>query len=101
MTARQLSWIAWLGITLAGLSLVLVVVNIVLAAMNARTQAEVDTRQRFIVDAPQYNAIGGALVRSLDAAASTGDLALIAMMRRHGLNPSKPAADSSPVSPAR
>ncbi|HYL32419.1 MAG TPA: hypothetical protein VEU53_04655 [Stellaceae bacterium] len=88
MTGRQTRWLAWGSISLAGLSLLLVVVNIVLALVNARTQAEVAARQRFIADTPQYNAIGEALVHSLDAAAAaTNDQTLIAMMQRHGLNP--------------
>src|SRR5215469_7361778 len=92
MTGRHMRWLAWGGVSLGGLSLLLVVVNIVLALFNAGTQAEVAARQQFIADGPQYNAIGEALVRSLDAAvASTNDQALIAMMERHGLHPA-PAA---------
>jgi hypothetical protein len=97
MTERQSSRIAWSGIVLAGLSLILVTVNIVLAVMNGHTQAEVTARQQFIADGPQYSAIGEALVRSLSAAAaSTNDPALIAMMQHHGLNPS-----ANPAAPAR
>ncbi|MGB8181498.1 MAG: hypothetical protein WCF13_03920 [Stellaceae bacterium] len=88
MTGQHTRWLAWCGISLGGLSLLLVVVNIVLALVNARTQAEVAARQQFIADAQQYNAIGEALVRSLDTAvAATNDQPLIAMMQRHGLNP--------------
>lgn len=95
MTERRTGWITWCGISLGGLSLLLVVVNIVLALVNARTQAEVAARQQFIADGPQYNAIGEALIRSLNAAAAaTNDQALVAMMQRHGLNPS-PTAPSS------
>jgi hypothetical protein len=101
MTERHAGWIAWCGIGLAGFSLLLVVVNIVLAVVNGHTQAEVSARQQFIADAPQYNAIGEALVRSLNAAASTtNDPALIAMMQRHGLNPSA-GASPSPAKRAR
>ena len=92
MTEQRTRWLAWGGIWLAGISVLLVVVNIVLALFNAGTQAEVAARQQFIADGPQYNAIGEALVRSLDAAvASTNDQVLIAMMERHGLHPA-PAA---------
>lgn len=88
MAARRSGWIAWSGISLAGLSLLLVVVNIALAVVNARTQGEVEARQRFIADGPQYRQIAEALIHSLDAAAAaTNDPALIAMMQRHGLNP--------------
>ena len=89
MTERNTRWIAWSGIWLAGTSVLLVAVNIVLALFNAHTQAEVAARQQFIADGPQYNAIGEALVHSLDtAAAATNDQTLIAMMQRHGLSPS-------------
>ena len=102
MTERHLGWIAWCGIALAGLSLVLVAVNIALSVMNERTQAEVAARQRFIADAAQYNMIGEALVRSLNAAAaSTDDRALIAMMQRHGLNPAEPATSRPRAKSAR
>lgn len=102
MTERQTSRIAWSGIVLAGLSVTLVAVNVVLAMLNGRTQAEVAARQQFIADAPQYNAIGEALVRSLNAAAaSTNDPALIAMMQRHGLNPTAPAAAPAPTKRSR
>ncbi len=93
MTERNTRWIAWSGIGLAGISILLVAVNIALALFNARTQAEVTARQRFIADGPQYNAIGEALVHSLDAAvAATSDQTLIAMMQRHGLSPAGAAA---------
>ena len=93
MTERNTRWIAWGGVSLAGISVLLVAVNIVLALLNARTQAEVAARQQFIADGPQYNAIGEALVHSLDAAAAaTNDQTLIAMMQRHGLSPSGAAS---------
>lgn len=89
MTERNTRWIAWTGIGLAGISVLLVAVNIALALFNARTQAAVAARQQFIADGPQYSAIGEALVHSLDAAAAaTNDQTLIAMMQRHGLSPS-------------
>src|SRR5215469_14650551 len=98
MTGRHMRWLAWGGVSLGGLSLLLVVVNIVLALLNARTQAEVAARQQFITDGPQYNAIGEALVHSLDnAAAATNDQTLIAMRQRHGLSP----AGSAPAKRAR
>jgi hypothetical protein len=98
MTGRHTRWLAWCGISLGGLSLLLVVVNIVLALLNAHTQAEVAARQQFIADGPQYNAIGEALVRSLDAAvAATNDQTLVAMMQRHGLN----SASGAPARRAR
>jgi len=88
MTERQTHWTAWSGIALAAVGGLLVAANIVLAMVNARTQAEVAARQQFIVDGPQYNAVGEALVHSLDtAAAATNDQTLIAMMQRHGLSP--------------
>lgn len=93
MTERNTRWIAWGGIGLAGISVLLVAINIVLALLNARTQTEVAARQQFIADGPQYNAIGEALVHSLDAAAAaTSDQTLIAMMQRHGLSPSGAAS---------
>ncbi|HEV2263103.1 MAG TPA: hypothetical protein VGR79_01075 [Stellaceae bacterium] len=93
MTERNTRWIAWGGIGLAGISVLLVAINIVFALLNARTQAEVAARQQFIADGPQYNAIGEALVHSLDAAAAaTSDQTLIAMMQRHGLSPSGAAS---------
>lgn len=89
MMERNARRIAWSGLWLAGISALLVAVNIALALFNAHTQSEVAARQQFIADGPQYNAIGEALVHSLDAAAAaTNDQALIAMMQRHGLSPS-------------
>ncbi|GEM_PF-6539748 len=97
MSGRPLMW-ARLGIGLSAFSLLLVVVNIALALLNARSQAEANARQQVIADAPQYNAIGEAIVRSLDkVAAASNDQALIALMQRHGLKPSGPA----PASPSR
>jgi len=93
MTEQRTHWIAWGGIWLAGISVLLVAVNIVLALLNAHTQTEVAARQQFIADGPQYNAVGEALVHSLDAAvAATNDQALVAMMERHGLHPAPAAA---------
>jgi len=93
MTERHTRWLAWGGVWLAGSSVLLVAVNIALALFNAQTQTEVAARQQFIADGPQYNAIGEALVHSLDAAvAATNDQALIAIMERHGLRPAPATA---------
>ena len=70
MTEQNTRRIAWSAIWLAGVSVLLVAANIALALLNARTQTEVAARQQFITDGPQYNAIGEALVHSLDATAA-------------------------------
>jgi len=48
MTEQRTRWIAWGGVWLAGISVLLVAVNIALALFNAQTQTEVAARQQFI-----------------------------------------------------
>ena len=53
---------------LAGVSLVLVVVNIVLAIIDQNAQAEVNQRQQQIAQAAQLEAVTNVLARELQAA---------------------------------
>lgn len=62
---------------LAGVSLVLVVVNIVLASINASAQAEANRRQQTLAEAARLNAVNTLLTRALVQQASTGNDAKI------------------------
>lgn len=50
---------------LAGVSLILVIVNIVLASINASAQAEANRRQQALAQAAQLNAVNSLLERAL------------------------------------
>jgi len=78
--------IVWAALALAGLSLVLVVVNIGLSLWNQQLQFQVAERQQFIGEQTEYRRIGEALVRSLTTtAASSKDPQLAALIQRHGI----------------
>jgi hypothetical protein len=83
----------WLAVSLAGLALLLVLGNIVLATSNQRVQSEVTARQQFLLSENEYRRVGDTLMHSLDTvAASTHDSQLLAMMQRHGIAPSAATA---------
>lgn len=73
-------------LALAGLSLVLVGVNIGLSLWNQQLQFQVAERQQFIGEQTEYRRIGEALIRSLTTiGASSRDPQLAALMQRHGI----------------
>jgi hypothetical protein len=59
----------WSAVTFAGLTLVLVVANMVLLTRNQAAQAEVNQRQQFINQSLQLSRVNEALVRAVAAAA--------------------------------
>ncbi len=63
---RQQRLIQW-ATMLAGVSLVLVVVNIALAIIDQNAQADVNERQQIIAQAAQLNAVNTLLTRALQS----------------------------------
>jgi len=63
--ASQGSWLIQLTTLLAGVSLVLVVVNIALALMDQSAQAEANQRQQQIAQAAQLEALTNLLLHTL------------------------------------
>ena len=89
-------WTTWAAISLAALTLLLVLSNVALAMLNQRLQNEASARQQFLLTESEYRRVGEALVHSLNnAAASTKDPQLLALMQRHGITPA-PAAAAPP-----
>jgi hypothetical protein len=76
---------------LAGVSLVLVVVNIVLAIVDQNAQAEVNQRQQQIAQAAQLEAVSNVLVRSLEAQAAN-DPQIQDLLKRVGATTSAPSS---------
>jgi hypothetical protein len=96
---RDRNILSWATMSLAGLSLLLVVANIVLALFNAGAQGTVAERQQFIAEQSEFRRVGELLVRSLTAvAASTKDAQLATLMAKHGVT-SSPAAPSAATQP--
>jgi hypothetical protein len=93
---RDRNLLSWVTVTLAGLSLLLVLANIVLAVFNAGAQGTVAERQQFIGEQTEFRRVGELLVRSLVAvSASTRDAQLAALIAKHGVS-ATPATDSLP-----
>ena len=90
---RNRNILSWVTVSLAGLSLLLVLANIVL---NAGAQGTVAERQQFIGEQTEFRRVGELLVRSLVAAsASTKDPQLAALIAKHGVS-ATPATDPTP-----
>jgi hypothetical protein len=82
-----------LATLLAGVSLILVVVNIGLAVIDQRAQAEVNQRQQIINQAAQLNAVSGLLTRALISQAQAAkDPQIEALLKRAGAVGATPAA---------
>ncbi|HUE18666.1 MAG TPA: hypothetical protein VMQ63_02750 [Stellaceae bacterium] len=93
---RNRNILSWVTVSLAGLSLLLVLANIVLAVFNAGAQGTVAERQQFIGEQTEFRRVGELLVRSLVAAsASTKDPQLAALIAKHGVS-ATPATDPTP-----
>lgn len=95
--AGQHRLIQWATL-LAGVSLVLVVVNIVLATIVQNAQAEVNQRQQMIAQAAQLGPLNGALVRDLVAQSAT-DSKLQELLKQAGVTQPTPAAPAAPAAP--
>jgi hypothetical protein len=78
---RLIQWATFL----AGVSLVLVVVNIVLAVIDQNAQAEVNQRQQQLAQAAQMEALTNVLVRALEAQAP--DPQIQDLLNRAGVSP--------------
>ncbi len=77
---------------LAGVSLVLVIVNIVLASINQSAQAEANQRQQLLAQAAQMNVVSNLLERALITQAENGDSAKIQdLLKRAGVAFTAPA----------
>lgn len=82
---------------LAGVSLVLVIVNIVLASLNQGMQENVNRRQQVLVQAAQLSGVATILQRSMVAQAEQGDEKIQAVLKRADISFTAPAPASSPA----
>lgn len=83
---RQQRLIQWATL-LAGVSLVLVVVNIALSVIDQKAQAEVNQRQQVIAQAAQLNAVSGLLTHALIRQAHAAkDPQIEALLKRAGID---------------
>lgn len=84
---------------LAGVSLVLVIVNIVLAVIDRNAQAEVNRRQQQIAQAAQLEAVAKVMTRALTTQAEASqDKQLQDLLANAGISgaaPPKPAASAT------
>ena len=85
---RVVSW----ATMLAGVSLVLVVVNIVLASLNQSLQAEANQRQQQLAQAAQLNAVTNVLQAGLVQQAQQGDAKIQAILKKAAVPFTAPAA---------
>ena len=107
-TAEATSGVVWVATALAGASLVLVVVNMVLALGNEQARTAVNARQQFINQNAQAGSLDSALIRALvGEAVNNGNAEIQALLTRAGVNyaPNAPAAAGageapSPTAPA-
>ena len=84
---------------LAGVSLVLVIVNIVLASLNQDLQDNVNRRQQALVQAAQLSNVAAILQRAMVAQAEQGDEKIQAVLKQAGVSFSEPATASSSSTP--
>jgi hypothetical protein len=79
-------WMLWALSGLAGLGLVLVIINIVLFTGNRSIQAEVNTRQQFINQSLQLDRLNRELISALaNLAARNNDEQLKNLLTAHGI----------------
>jgi hypothetical protein len=102
---RTDGWLYRLLAGLAGITLVLVVVYVVLVQENRSVQAEVNQRQQFINQGIQLGRINDALIRALAAAAvDNNDDKLRELLAQNGItiNPATgaPEKQAAPAAPA-
>jgi hypothetical protein len=95
----QRPWILWVLSGLAGLALVLVIINIVLFTGNRSIQAEVNTRQQFINQSLQLDRLNRDLVTALaNLASRINDEQLKNLLTSHGITFSvNPSGTSAPT----
>jgi hypothetical protein len=79
-------WVVWVLSGIAGLGLVLVIINIVLFTGNRSIQAEVNTRQQFINQSLQLDRLNRELITALaNLAARNNDEQLKNLLTSHGI----------------
>ena len=92
----------WIGTTLAALTLLLVIANMVLSSANRRLQADVAGRQQYIQQSVPLETLYRAIVNDLGALATRNrDDQLTAMLAAHGIivTPSPAPAGKSVAKP--
>lgn len=106
---RAAEWLYRVIVGLAGFSLLLVIVYIVLVQDNRSVQLEVNQRQQFINQSVQLGRINEALIRALaTAAVKNNDDKLRDLLAQRGITinaagepvPSSPPAEKSPPAAA-
>jgi hypothetical protein len=89
----------WLLTLLAGVSLVLVAINITLSNSNQKIQSEINSRQQFINQTIQISRLNTQLIQTLaNLSAQTGDQQLRALLAAHGISfniPVPPRSDTA------
>ncbi|HEX9836607.1 MAG TPA: hypothetical protein VGB90_07110 [Alphaproteobacteria bacterium] len=103
MDRDRLGWLGWTATGVGVITLVLVVVNIVLATGNGALQREVNARQQQINEGIRVNNASNQMVQLLAAvAARTNDAEIRALLERHGtvLAPNPQGAQPPQAAPA-
>jgi hypothetical protein len=99
---RTDGWLYRLLVALAGITLILVVVYIVVIQDNRSVQTEVNQRQQFINQSIQLGRVNDALIRALAAAAvSNNDDKLRGLLAQNGvtINPTTGAPERETAPP--
>lgn len=95
------SLINWIITVLAGLSVLLVIIDADLALSNETLQADVNQRQQILNQAPQLNRLNEIFMRALgDAEVKTKDDQLRDMLARYGLVATQSPATTTPSAAA-
>ena len=101
-TAEATSGVVWVATALAAASLVLVVVNMVLALGNEQARTEANARQQFISQNGQAGSLDNALIRALvGEAVNNNNTEIQALLTRAGVNyaPNPPAPAGAGAAP--
>lgn len=85
---------------LAGVSLVLVIVNIVLASLNQNLQENVNRRQQILVQAAQISTVSTLLERAMVQQAEQGNEKIQALLKRADVSFTPPASSTPSPAPA-
>ncbi len=102
-TTEATSGVVWVATALAAASLVLVVVNMVLALGNEQARTAANARQQFISQNSQAGSLDNALIRALVGEAVNNNNAEIqALLTRAGVTyaPNPPAAAGAGAAPS-
>ena len=99
--ASQGSWLIQWTTLLAGVSLVLVIVNIALALMDQSAQAEANQRQQQIAQAAQLEALTNLLLHALSVQEqSSKDPQIQDLLARAAAGAGPPSTAAAPPTPA-